>query len=105
MMKKKNVINLIKYYSEHNDAGFRSEAYEIAKYFDSIGDYQLAEHIMALLSDANTFIPQNPMDEFNFFEKVEDSTEPLLLPEVIINDITGIVNAVNYNVSMNKFLL
>ena len=104
-MKKKNVINLIKYYSEHNDAGFRSEAYEIAKYFDSIGDYQLAEYIMALLSDANTFIPQNPMDEFNFFEKVEDSTEPLLLPEVIINDITGIVNAVNHNVGMNKFLL
>ncbi len=30
-MKKKNVINLIKYYSEDNDAGFRSEAYEIAR--------------------------------------------------------------------------
>ena len=27
------------------------------------------------------------------------------MPEVIINDITGIVNAVNYNVDMNKFLL
>ena len=30
-MKKKSVINLIKYHAESNDAGFRSEAYEIAK--------------------------------------------------------------------------
>lgn len=37
-MKKKNILNLIKYYSENNDSGFKSEAYEIAKYFDSIGD-------------------------------------------------------------------
>ena len=50
-MKKKNVINLIKYYAENNDSGFRSEAYEIAKDFDQIGDYQLAEYIMALMSN------------------------------------------------------
>ena len=29
IMKKKNIINLIKYYAEKNDAGFRNEAYEI----------------------------------------------------------------------------
>ena len=47
-MKKKNVINLVKYYAEKNDAGFRNEAYEIARDFDSAGDYQLAEYIMSL---------------------------------------------------------
>lgn len=104
-MKKKNIINLIKYYSEHNDSGFKSEAYEIAKYFDSIGDYQLAEYIMALLSDANTFVPQTTTWEFSFFEKMDNSTELLLLPEVITNDILGIVNAVSYNAGINKFLL
>ena len=57
-MKKKQVINLIKYFSEKNETGFRAEAYEIAKSFDKNGDYQLAEYIMALLSDANTFVPQ-----------------------------------------------
>ena len=46
-MKKKNIINLIRYHSEGNEAGFRSEAYEIAKEFDQVGDYQLAEYIMA----------------------------------------------------------
>ena len=51
-MKKKSVISLIKYYTEKNDVGFRSEAYEIAKDFDASGDYQLAEYIMSLLSNA-----------------------------------------------------
>lgn len=104
-MKKKNILNLIKYYSENNDSGFKSEAYEIAKYFDSIGDYQLAEYIMALLSDANTFVPQMTTNESDFFEKIDNSAELLLLPEVITQDILGIVNAVSYDVGINKFLL
>ena len=70
-MKKKNVINLIKYYAENNDAAFRSEAYEIAKDFDASGDYQLAEYIMALMSNANTFVPQMNENESALFEKVE----------------------------------
>ena len=37
-MKKKNIINLIRYHSEGNEAGFRSEAYEIAK------EFELLEH-------------------------------------------------------------
>ena len=41
IMKKKNIISLIKYYVEKNDAGFRNEAYEIAREFDDSGDYQL----------------------------------------------------------------
>lgn len=57
-MKKVSIINLIKYYTEGNDAGFRSESYQIAKDFDETGDTQLSEYIMALLSNANTFVPQ-----------------------------------------------
>lgn len=68
---KKNVINLIKYYAENNDSGFRSEAYEIAKDFDQIGDYQLAEYIMALMSNANTFVPQMNENESSMFEKLK----------------------------------
>ena len=33
-MKKKNIINLIRYHAENNEPGFRSEAYEIAKEFE-----------------------------------------------------------------------
>lgn len=66
-MKKKSVINLIKYYVEENDAGFRNEAYGIAREFDQAGDYQLSEYIMALLSSANTFVPQIEENDSVFF--------------------------------------
>lgn len=103
-MKKKNVLNLIKYYSENNDSSFRSEAYQIAKDFDKNGDYQLAEYIMALLSDANTFVPQMSENELSFFKRVEPSSSPLPLPEKIKNDVIGIVNAIGHNIGVNKFL-
>ena len=43
-MKKQNVLNLIKYHVERNENSFRNEAVAIARYFDSIGDYRLAEY-------------------------------------------------------------
>lgn len=103
-MKKKSVINLIKYYSENNDAGFRNEAYEVAKDFDESGDSQLAEYIMALMSDANTFVPQMSENESAFFEKVESTGDSLWLPDSITQDLLGIVHAVAHNVGINKFL-
>lgn len=103
-MKKKSVINLIKYHAENNDAGFRSEAYEIARYFDQAGDYQLAEYIMALMSNANTFIPQMGENETAMFEKIEKISDPLWLPEDITQDLLGIVHAVAHNAGINKFL-
>lgn len=103
-MKKKNVINLIRYYSEENDAGFRSEAYEIAKDFDTAGDYQLSEYIMALLSDANTFVPQMNDNDLSYFERIQSSNKSLPLPEAIQNDLIGVSNAIGHNVGINKFL-
>lgn len=103
-MKKKNVINLIKYYSEENDAGFRNEAYEIARDFNSSGDYQLAEYIVALMSSANTFVPQIDESQMSFFEKINVTNDSLPLPEVIEQDILGIVHAVGRNSGIHKFL-
>lgn len=103
-MKKKNVLNLIKYYSEKNDAAFRNEAYEIAKYFDEINNYQLSEYIMGLLSSTNTFSPQMDEKTSHYFRKLETKSESLPLPEEIKEDILGIVNAVGHNVGVNKFL-
>lgn len=103
-MKKGNIINLIKYHSENNDLAFRNEAYEIASNFDKLGDYQLAEYIMGLLSDVNTFVPQIDENKLIFLKKLELSDEPLPLPDEIKKDIIGIVNAVGHNVGINKFL-
>ncbi|NBK93617.1 AAA family ATPase [bacterium 1XD21-13] len=103
-MKKKSVLNLIKYYSENNDAGFRNEAYDIARDFDASGDTQLAEYIMALLSDANTFVPQMSENESVFFEKIEPVNDSLWLPDSITQDLLGIVHAVAHDAGINKFL-
>lgn len=102
-MKKRNVINLIRYHSERNEPAFRAEALAIAQEFDKAGDAQLAEYIMALLSDANTFVPQ--MDETPcFLSAVGPAVSTLPLPEAIASDISGITNAIRGNVGVNKFL-
>lgn len=103
-MKKKNILNLIKYHTENNDQAFRDEAYQIVKEFDEIGDYQLAEYAMGLLSSANTFTPQMSEDDLKFFEKVEYGNESLPLPEVIKDDVIGLINAIGHNVGINKYL-
>lgn len=104
-MRKKNILNLIKYHAEKNDPGFRNEAYEIARYFDSIGDSELAQYVMALLSGANTFVPQDNEYNLSFFTKVNLSTGGSLpLPTPIKNDVVGVINSIAHNVGVNKFL-
>lgn len=103
-MKKKNVINLIRYYAEKNDPAFREEAYEIARDFDASGDFQLSEYIMALMSSANAFVPQMHEDQMTFFRKVTPSHDSLPLPTPIEKDIIGIINAIQRNMGINKFL-
>lgn len=103
-MKKKNIISLIKYYAEKNDTGFRNEAYEIAKDFDLSGDYQLSEYIMSLLSNVNTFVPQISETNSPFFEHIDAQEDMLLMPDEITNDLLGVVNAIEHNIGINKFL-
>lgn len=104
-MKKQNVLNLIKYHVERNENSFRNEAIAIARYFDSIGDCQLAEYIMCLISESNLYSPQSSDFESEFLKQVETRTlEALNLPLEITEDIKGIINAVNHNVGINKFL-
>lgn len=104
-MKKQNVLNLIKYHVERNENSFRNEAVAIARYFDSIGDYQLAEYIMGLISESNLYAPQSSDFESEFLKQIETRrVEALNLPLEISEDIKGIINAVNHNVGINKFL-
>lgn len=103
-MKKKNVINLIKYYTERNDVAFRDEAYAIAVAFNRADDHELGDYIMALLSDKNTFVPQVLEDAPDYIRKIEQTASTLPLPECIKDDLMGIVNAISYNAGVNKFL-
>ena len=90
---------------ERNENSFRNEAINIARYFDSIGDDQIAEYIMGLIAESNLYVPQSSDFESEFLKQVDiRSIEPLNLPLEISNDIKGIINAVNHNVGINKFL-
>ncbi len=104
-MKKKNILNLIKYHVERNENAFRDESINIARYFDSIGDNQLAEYIMSLMNETSLHTHWSNGFESNFLEQLNiRKTEPLKLPIEIYKDIKGIINAVNHNVGINKFL-
>ena len=103
-MKKKNIINLIKYHMDNNEAGFRTEAYEIARDFDKAGDFQLSEYIISMLASTEVFVPQMNYKETDLFQKINDSKEPLWLPDVISQDLLGIVNAVSHKAGVNKFM-
>ena len=59
---------------------------------------------MALLSNANTFVPQASDLSSGFFEKVTVGNDPLPLPELIEQDVMGMVNAISRNLGINKFL-
>ena len=104
-MKKQNVLNLIKYHVERNENSFRNEAINIARYFDSIGDDQIAEYIMSLMAESNLYVPQSSDFESDFLKQIDTRVmEPLYLSTEISEDIKGIINAVNHNVGINKFL-
>lgn len=104
-MKKQNVLNLIKYHVERNENAFREEAINIARHFDSVGDDQLAEYIMGLIAESNLYVPQASNFESDFLKSLDVKiVSPLNLPLEITGDIKGVINAVNHNIGINKFL-
>lgn len=103
-MKKKNVINLIKYHVEKNEPAFREESYLIADSFLRMGDSQLAEYIMALLSGVNVFTPQEESFESDFLEKLPSSYSKLPLPKILANEIMGVAKAISYEAGISKFI-
>lgn len=103
-MKKSNVINLIKYYVQQNEMAFRDEAYIIATTFNESGDEELGHYIFALLSDQNVFVPQHEIVSLEYLTHVETPPVTLPIPQVIMDDLMGIVNAIGYGVGVNKFL-
>lgn len=103
-MKKQNIINLVKYHIEQNNAAFVSEVSEIAREFDANGDYEVAQYLMDLVSNANVYIPQASYRNLQFLEKLEYSSSPLLLPNIIEEDVIGIARAIKNKSGMSKFL-
>ncbi len=103
-MKKQSIVNLVKYHVENNDESFVLEAAKIAKDFDATGDSSICQYLMELISNANFYIPQSGYRDLRFLRKIEYSTKPLLLPNIIEEDIIGITKAISKKTGLSKFL-
>lgn len=106
-MKKRLIIDLIRAHAQHNDPGFRSTAYEIAREFATAGDSQIAQFIMAQLATNSVLVPQEDEGcQFSeVFRRVQTvDSEPLPLPEVILEDVKGLLQAIRRHYGVNKIL-
>ena len=103
-MKKQTIVNLVRYHTEKNDKAFALEVAEIAKEFEANGDFSVAQYLMELISSSNYYIPQSNYKNLRFLKKVEYSAKPLLLPNIIEEDIIGISKAINNKSELSKFL-
>ncbi|SPT70208.1 ATP-binding protein [Anaerobiospirillum thomasii] len=106
-MKKQAILNLIRYHSENNDIGFKNQAYAIADEFLKNGDKDLAHYIMTLLSTTAVLGPMPVSEEpilSSFFEKTDISSDPLFFPDMVIDDLFGVVHAIKRNIGIHKFL-
>lgn len=103
-MKKQNLVNLVKYHVENNNEAFISEVAEIAKNFDNTGDNAIAQYLMELISCANFYVPQYSFKNLKYLKKIEYSSKPLILPNIIEEDIIGITRAIANNAGLTKFL-
>lgn len=103
-MKKQSIVNLVKYHMERNESSFIAEVADIARDFDKNGDYQLAEYLMELISNANVYTPQSSYTNLRFLEKKNYSSNPLLLPDSIKEDVLSVARTIQNGSEMSKFL-
>lgn len=103
-MKKQNLINLVKYHVEKNEDAFRNEVAVIARSFDEKGDESVAQYLMELISTADFYVPQASYSNLKYLRKITYSTNPLILPDVIEQDVIGVTRAISNKVGLSKFL-
>lgn len=103
-MKKQNLVNLVRYHVEKNNDAFASEVAEIAREFDANGDSKIAQYLMELISTASFYVPQSNYKNLKYLRKVEYSTRPLMLPDIIEEDVIGIARAISNKSELSKFL-
>ena len=104
-MKKIDIVNLIRCYSEGDNTGFLRQAEAISQEFYDNGDVELANYIGQLLSSATSFVPQDlGPATYGALERAEVSQSRLLLPEQLKESIVGVANAAKRNIGINTFL-
>lgn len=104
-MRKGDLVDLIKYHYDGDENNFKNMSYDIAQYFSSIGDDEIARYVLSLINNEDSFSVQDFNDSKSYFTKVENPSNCYKLPKPIEEDIMGILNAMNNNNSeVHRFL-
>ncbi len=103
-MKKKDIVDLIKAHYSQNENEFMTITNRIADEFEKMGDSELASYVTAQISKTDTFVPQGVNYDTQFLTQVKFDNFPLPLPKPITDDLKGIINAVNHQLDIGKFL-
>ena len=103
-MKKENIINLIKYHVDKDEFSFRNVALSIAEDFSRNGDNEICDYIRSLVSTTVFAVPQRSLKNLQYLTNVSTQTSSLYLPEIIKDDIIGIINCVENKTEINKIL-
>ncbi|RSX54073.1 AAA family ATPase [Bifidobacterium goeldii] len=106
-MKKNDVVNLIRFHVDRNEAGFLQQARQIANDFQLSGDMALSQYVTALITSSNAVSPQSHGFANTIPDAVHVATldnDPLPLPDAIRDDLRGIINAVGNAFGVNRFL-
>ena len=92
-MKKKDILNLIRYHADRNEEAFNKTAYSIAEDFSASG------------SPRTAWTAQEQEAPYHaFFRPLASSNGILPLPEPVMQDVRGIMNAITNNTGVNRFL-
>lgn len=103
-MKKSDVINLIKYHYQKEEEKFFDQSFEIARLFEKEGDLVISQYIESILNKDYNLVPQAYGNNELFQVVNTHMRHPLYFPDSLHNDISGIVNAINNNRPISKFL-
>ena len=105
-MRKKDIVNLIRFHFENDDASFKRQSELIASEFFQDGDEELALYIKSLVSPISSIVPQSneELPRIGFLEKVVSNNEPYIIPDILRNDLVGITNASKRNIGLNRFI-
>lgn len=108
IMKKQDVLNLIRSHYDNNEAAFRHQCMQIAEDFDLAGDESLADFIISILNDSNSFVPQCLDGGSDYLipmqSKDNTSVQTLAFPPSIMEGIANILKVSAKPLGVNKFL-
>lgn len=103
-MKLKDIVALVRAHYDQDETTFRLITSQLANEMMETGKMEISRYLMSLMSDVNTVQPQSVTFNDKFLNEVEIDNDSLPLPPVIMNDLKGIVYAINSGNGLSRFL-